>query len=81
MTPATTFLLSGIAVICLTLYLYWRRWERQWARETLDEFAKAFPDRCPVCSFHNFGLLEGYVSGPVRAHDCVSPRPLVPPAP
>jgi hypothetical protein len=27
----------------------------------IDEFLKRFPGRCPVCSFHRYGLREGFV--------------------
>lgn len=36
----------------------------------LVEFEKAFPDTCPICAYHNFGLMEGYISGPVKQHQC-----------
>ena len=38
------------------------------------EFAREFPGRCLVCSFHRFGVEHGLTSGPVRAHSC-SDRP------
>ena len=49
----------------------WRRVSARWARQTLDEFEKNFPGECPICSYHNYGLMEGYVSGPAPTHLCL----------
>lgn len=36
----------------------------------LDEFAERFPDDCPICSFHRFGLTHGFRVPPsVELHE------------
>ena len=39
-------------------------------KKMVDDFQRDFPDQCPICSFHAFGIREGYVTGPVEEHDC-----------
>jgi hypothetical protein len=34
------------------------------ARRMLDEFVQRFPDRCPICSHHRYGLRHGHTSEP-----------------
>ena len=55
-------------VIVGALAFYW--YSKKEARETIDEFERAFPGQCPICSYHNYGLMEGHVSGPVKPHPC-----------
>ena len=46
--------------------------ERKWARQLIDDHERAFPGRCPVCSYHRYGLREGHERPGSRpaAHDC-----------
>ena len=30
-----------------------------WAERVINEHQKAFPGRCPICSFHRYGLQNG----------------------
>lgn len=30
-------------------------------RSTTVEFCERFPGRCPICSYHEFGMREGFV--------------------
>ena len=48
----------------------WRKYARRQTQQMINEFEKNFPGECPICSYHNFGLMEGYVSGPAPAHSC-----------
>lgn len=36
----------------------------------IEEFERDFPDGCVICSFHEYGIRSGYVSGeePVPTH-------------
>lgn len=41
------------------------------ARHVLDEFVHRFPTRCPICSFHRYGISHGHVdpTEPVPKHE------------
>lgn len=40
------------------------------------EFATAFPGRCLICAYHQFGLREGLTREPMpKPHDCIEKRP------
>lgn len=48
---------------------------RHEARDTIRAFQMAFPGRCPVCSFHAYGVREGLTDpSPVAPHDCPEKR-------
>lgn len=47
---------------------------RTWAEKVIQEHREAFPGRCPICSYHRFGLQNGYVRGPVKKHECPENR-------
>lgn len=51
-----SLLLLLIALLIVTLHL-----ERKRMHEFLVDFQKKFPGRCPVCSFHEYGVMHGYV--------------------
>jgi hypothetical protein len=39
----------------------------------IDEFQESFPGRCLICSYHAYGIREGYVWPwkMVEPHDCI----------
>ena len=46
------------------------------ASSMASEFAAAFPGRCMICSYHQYGLREGLTSDPMpKPHDCIEKRP------
>ncbi len=46
------------------------------AKHELVEFMKAFPGRCPVCSYYEYGLLYGYAKPATRPlHYCIQNPP------
>ena len=47
---------SVVALLALLQHLVFSRW----AREMHDEFEKAFPGVCPICSYHTYLLMHGY---------------------
>ena len=55
-------LIAG-GVVCILLLvkivhdIYWDRA----TKSMLKDFEEAFPDRCPYCSFHRYGIQNGYV--------------------
>ena len=38
------------------------------AGKTVQEFTERFPGRCPICSFHRYGLQHDCATGPVPPH-------------
>jgi hypothetical protein len=87
-----TDLVTALLLLAVGLFLFaWGHWPRlvwwwgqrrlrdreEWARENLDDFARAFPGRCPVCSYHAFGVREHYVDPAERVppHSCTETRP------
>lgn len=74
--PFLLLIIIGVTLVSLALVycpLVLGRWlfDRQ-NRKWLEEFTQAFPDRCPVCSFHWYGISHGYEDpgAPVPAHQC-----------
>ena len=43
------------------------------AKEAVAEFREAFPGRCMICSYHEYGIREGHVKPgtPVGEHHCI----------
>jgi hypothetical protein len=43
------------------------------AEQTVAEFQEKFPGECMLCSYHRFGVREGYVKPgtQVKEHDCI----------
>lgn len=53
-------------------YFVHRHIERRWAMKVLVDFAKHFPGRCPICSYHSYGRHFGFTSEPrAPAHKCI----------
>lgn len=67
-------LASALAVLGAGLqFIGW--WGKREARLMLDEFQRRFPGRCPICSYHDYGVREGHVSpGPAPAHHCLEKK-------
>ena len=58
----------------LSRLLAWRRaylrTPREWAIDLCTEFAARFPNRCLVCSYHEYGQREGHTTEPTPLHAC-----------
>ena len=39
--------------------------------DIVREFIRVFPDRCMICSLHEFGVNNGLTKGKVEAHECI----------
>lgn len=52
--------LVAVGALLALAYVMWERHERREARRLIEEFQRAFPGRCPVCSMHRYGLREGH---------------------
>lgn len=42
-------------------YVFFCRWMRKDAENMIAEFEKKFPNRCPICSYHDYGVREGFI--------------------
>lgn len=62
----------GLLVIgILVARWYLNRWLEQDTRRMLEDFQKAFPDSCPVCSFARYGRQIGVNDAwPPKPHEC-----------
>ena len=65
-----TILLTLAVVSCFALFM-------AWVSDSEDilmmrDFAKRFPDRCHVCSYHRYGQREGHITADtvVPEHNC-----------
>ena len=56
-------LLIGVVLICffLALYVWFDIGTTKHVREMVQEFEKAFPGGCVICSYHAFGIREGLI--------------------
>lgn len=69
MIPFEYLMILALAV--LVGWLVSNHYAGRAARRTLAEFQRRFPGRCPICSFHRYGLTTGATSEPVPEHrDC-----------
>jgi len=43
------------------------------AEKMIEEWIKIFPNKCIICSYHNFGIREGLISSTekIQKHDCI----------
>jgi len=41
------------------------------SKQIVEEFIKVFPDRCMICSMHDFGLNNGLCTGDAKTHKCI----------
>lgn len=47
----------------------------RWDKRVVRDFARTFPGRCPICSYHRFGLQHGYAADAGLAdHECSETR-------
>jgi hypothetical protein len=64
-----------LLLVVIPPVIYWiviRVAERMTAR-WISEFVELFPDRCPVCAFHRFGVTHGFLDPrvePPPTHSC-----------
>lgn len=68
---------AGVSVaasaVGIMLYLYL---SKRWARRTIAEFQRRFPKRCPICSYHRWGILMYGTTWPPPEHaDCPERKP------
>lgn len=76
MAPELNLLLSSMAIGALATWLLIRLFLQYEARATLEAFVARFPGRCPICSLHNYGMIEGHIDiGPVKPHYCIEKVP------
>lgn len=45
--------------------------------DRMREWRRDFPDRCPICAYHRYGIEEFHVTPgePVPPHDCIERKP------
>lgn len=64
-----------VGVVLLSLGARWLmlRAERGVAERSISDFMKVFPDRCPICAYHRFGLQMGLEANdaPLPPHHCI----------
>jgi hypothetical protein len=76
MSPWWSFLTSLVAV-GLLIWILQRLVFKRWAKEMLEEFMAQFPGVCPICSYHNHGLMSGHdIELQPEPHDCHGLRSL-----
>lgn len=47
-------------------------------KETLlERFTQRFPGKCPICSFHQFGIGAGFNVGKLSSHDNCPEKPAI----
>ena len=44
--------MGSSVLLFLIILLYVRKWLEMDARQMVQDFREAFPDRCPICSYH-----------------------------
>lgn len=64
-------LAGAIAGVCAGFY--WIRRQRR-IEKMLADFCEQFPGKCPVCSFHRYGVSHGYQPPKPDAHYCPEAR-------
>jgi hypothetical protein len=56
------FLIWSVVIVGVFVgYALFCRWVRKEGEEMLDEYQKRFPGRCPICSYHDYGVREGFI--------------------
>lgn len=57
------YLITVLASVALTIigYIIFRRWEKKDTERMPTEFQQRFPNRCPICSYHDYGVREGFL--------------------
>ena len=48
--------------------------QRRTAERILEDWMRAFPERCPLCSFHRHAVSEGVNVPPLGPHTCPEGR-------
>ena len=67
----TELLFKALAFLALAqiAILLWGRHRLQ--KGTVQEFTRRFPGRCMICSYHAYGVREGFCKpSAVEAHNC-----------
>ncbi len=62
---------GGVSVLAVLFWLWGSYLLKRSARRTLAEFARDFPGKCPICSYHAFGVQRGHTRGTVKPHACI----------
>lgn len=62
--------LGLILLVCLWLG---KRQQRKWREGFVVEFQKLFPERCLICSMHEYGIIHGIIGyeEPYPKHECI----------
>lgn len=67
--PVSWWIVLGVLVVlALLIVKLVRRLQLDAAARMLDEFMRAFPDKCPICSFHQHQLF--FENRPLPPHEC-----------
>ena len=69
---AVLALAGGVLTVLLNWYL--DRIFKQSTIKIVNDFAAAFPGRCLICSYHEFGVREGLTNESLSQHDCIEKR-------
>ena len=70
---AAVALATLIVFVLLPLYSkYQDHQAEKRAKRMMDTFAKEFPGRCPICSYHWYGISHGFLDPDerVEVHQC-----------
>lgn len=75
MTPLNILLgLLGLTLFVLGLRaLVWAA-IRQQAKQMVAEFQELFPGRCMICSYHRYGVENGFTVKPLEPHNCIEAK-------
>lgn len=70
--PAIPYFVAAVLILVPFLVHLYRKDQRD-LRDFLDRFEKAFPGRCQICAYHQYGIREGHVKPGTlpKDHRCV----------
>ncbi len=57
-------------LLLLEIFLI-KKYDKKQAVEMVSEFVVKFPGRCMICSYHDFGLNNGFKVEPLQPHNCI----------
>lgn len=68
---STTSWIGGLVTTLILLgWIAWLRWQARETKRLIEGFEQRFPGECVICSFHAYGVREGFCGGPVHRHTC-----------
>jgi len=75
--PYLPLLITAVALLIVITYVAWLGW-KIWREGELDaaDFARRFPGRCMICSYHQHGVDHGFVNAGEQPppHHCIEAR-------